>query len=235
MTAFCCWVDRLFSRNAVATFVVFIMLGSGCFPDHVSARDAADKTWAIGMRAGNLFEVDDAPVNSMPMVVCYVSKKLDRSWSAELSLDSFVFDVEDIEDVLNSHSLGEVEAFGKMSFITASLNYVLCREIKSLPIQPYVQAGVGIGFVDFEVDDPDDTAGGEQFDIDIDTDGRVEVVPTVSLGIRYAFKSQWFFDAGTRFDYHVSHWTIKDRNSGREVRINNFTALGAYTGFGVNF
>ena len=71
--------------------------------------------------------------------------------------------------------------------------------------------------------------------IDIDTDGHLEVVPTVSLGIRYAIRSQWFIDAGTRFDYHINHWTIKDRNSGREVYINQFSALGVYAGFGVNF
>jgi hypothetical protein len=230
-----CRIHQSFLKNAAAVFAAIIVIGSGFCPDPVSAREIEDKTYAVGMRVGNLFEVDDIPVNSLPMVVCYVSRRLDSSWSAVLSLDSFVFDVEETADVLGLPTAEETEAFGKMSLIAASLDYVLCQEVNSFPIQPYVQAGVGIGFADFEIDDMDSGDGGSKLDIDIDTDGKVEVVPTVSLGMRYAFKSRWFFDAGTRFDYHISHWTIKERNSGREVRIDHFTALGAYAGFGVNF
>ncbi len=227
--------NKVFLKNIAIAFLLTVVLGSGLFPDYVSAQEAADKTYAVGMRVGNLFEIDDVPVNSMPMVVCYVRRSLDSSWGALLSLDSFVFDVDDIADVMGSQTPDEMEALGKISLITVSMEYVLCQKINSLPIQPYAQAGIGIGFADFDVDNPDDTAGGGQFDIDIDTNGKVEFVPTVSLGIRYAFKSKWFIDAGTRFDYHISHWTIKDRKSGREVRINHFNALGAYAGFGVNF
>lgn len=235
MTDISCWIHQFFVKNVSAAFVVMLVFGSILFPGHVSAQDAEDKIYSVGLRVGNLFEVDDAPVNSMPMVVCYVSKRLDSSWNAVLSLDSFVFEVEGISDVLGSQIVSETEALGKMSLITASMEYVLCHQINSLPIQPYLLAGVGIGFADFEVDNDDSFAGGSQFDIDIDTDGKVEVMPTVSLGIRYALKTKWFIDVGTRFDYHISHWTIKDRNSGREVRINHFHALGAYAGFGVNF
>ena len=230
-----CWIHQCFIKRASITFVMMVVLGFAFFPDHVSARETGEKTYSVGLRVGNLFEIDDIPVNSMPMVVCYVRRKLDSSWSALLSLDSFVFDVDESTDFSGIHIAEDTEASAKMSLITASLEYVLCQKIKSMPLQPYIQAGVGIGFVDFEIDDADPESGGGESGIDIDTDGHLEVVPTVSLGIRYAIRSQWFIDAGTRFDYHINHWTIKDRNSGREVYINQFSALGVYAGFGVNF
>ena len=227
---------HLVLKNAAIAGLLIVLLGAGFLPGHAFAGETEEKTYAVGMRAGNLFEVDDIPVNSLPMVVCYVSKRLDRSWNAVLSLDSFVFEAEGLAGALGIQTAAETEALGKMSLLTASMEYIVCDQIHSLPIQPYLQAGVGIGFADFEVDDDDAAAAGSgAFDIDIDTDGTLEVVPTVSLGIRYALKSKWFIDAGTRFDYHISHWTIKDRISGREVRINDFSALGAYAGFGVNF
>ena len=229
------WIHQFFIKNALAVFVVMVMFGSGLFPEYAAAQDVEEKAYSVGLRVGNLFEVDDAPVNSMPMVVCYVRRKLNPSWSAVLSLDSFAFDVKGASDFLGEHNVKDQEFLGKMSLITASMEYVLCQKIKSLPIQPYVQAGVGIGFVDFDEDDSDSVAGDGQADIEIDADGEVEVVPTISLGVRYPFMSWWYFDAGTRFDYHITQWTIKDRHSGREVHINHFSALGAYAGFGVDF
>ena len=228
-------VLRGFSKIDAILIALIIVIGPGLFPDNVSASETAETRYAVGMRVGNLFEVDDIPVNSMPLVVCYVRRSLDPSWSAVLSLDSFVFEVDHVSDILGLATTDKTEALGKMSLLTASLEYVLCQQIKSLPLQPYIQAGLGIGFADFEIDDADSPAGGVDPDIDIDTDGKVEVVPTISLGLRYAFMSRWFFDAGGRFDYHVSHWTIKDRTSGRKNRIDHFSALGVYAGFGVNF
>jgi len=44
-----------------------------------------------------------------------------------------------------------------------------------------------------------------QYNIKTEADDDVEIMPTVSAGIRYVSESRWFFDAGARFDYHISN------------------------------
>ncbi|MEZ4579586.1 MAG: hypothetical protein R2875_16720 [Desulfobacterales bacterium] len=172
---------------------------------------------------GNLFEVD-IPVNSMPLVVCYVRRSLDPSWSAVLSLDSFVFEVDHVSDILGHATTDKTKRHWvtKMSLLTASLEYVLCQQIKSLPLQPYIQAGLGIGFADFEIDDADSPAGGvgpgHRYRHGWQGGGCSDDKPWTALCVYVAM----VFDAGGRFDYHVSHWTIKDRTSGRKNRIDHF-------------
>ncbi len=217
------------------TAMLIAILGAGMRPINARAQDALAKDarenlYMIGLQAGNLFQVNDAPIDSMPLVSLYVGRQLSQSLSAVLSLDSFVFDIENTGERLSIPTVGETSAEGRTTFLTPSLNYIFGR-IGS-PLQPYIRAGVGIGFTDFDNEDDSQNENGTPYDIRTNSGEDVEFMPTVSAGIRYDIKSGWFLDAGARFDYHINNWKIEDRVSGRALRIDNFSAMGAYIGFG---
>ena len=231
MTVISSLMSQRVSRIMAAIILLMAICAAGISPEEARAEENKDQIYNIGLRAGNLFEVKHAPVNSMPMVSFYVRREVNDSWGAVLSLDSYVFDIKNTGGILGIPTEKESKASGEMSMITASVDHVFFKDVSCF--QPYVQAGLGLGFVDFDDKDNVSSAGGAPYNIKTEAKDDMEVVPTLSIGTRYMTGSRWFLDAGARFDYHVSGWKIKDRVSGGSVSIDNFYALGAYLGFGV--
>jgi hypothetical protein len=209
--------------------VIIVAVGI-CGTDSVTwAQDLNDQKFAIGIRGGT-FLGDGEPSNDLPMFGIYGRYNWSEKWNMSLSLDYLSGDFERPYKLLGIDSTTELDS--DMTNIIITIWGEREFSLKSQKLKPYIAGGIGIGLVD--VDDlSGNVSGGGQFDIK--TDGGIEFIPALAVGLRYLFGERWEAEIAGRYNYHIADWDVEDRISGKSDSLDNYSTYGFYLGLGFQF
>lgn len=212
----------------VGLIIVTLLAAQVCF-DGNGFADQIDHTIQIGVRPG-IIGSDGEPSNDMPMIGVYGRYRLNDDWLVGAALDYSEFDFERPNRLLGLKESKEEDAVAEGIYVSVMMEREFMQHSDSM--RPFVSANLGIGIIDVpDVIIPLE-GGGEA---DIKTDAGTEIIPGVTVGIRFLVGENLFIEPAARLDYHFTEWDVIDRNTGQKTTVDDYLTWGGYVGVGWRF
>jgi hypothetical protein len=182
----------------------------------------AQERFDLGAR-GYLALADGEPANDIPGFGLFGHYRMSDRWALGFGVDLTEYDFEQPAKLLGLTQDPSVEVIDAKAEGTT---FTVWAE-RTVGSAWFVGAGAGFASIDVP-DARGPLAGGGTFDIA--TDGGTEIIATVLAGRRFRFGQHWGAELAAHAEQHFADWQIKDRVSGREGSIDDYTSYGAYGG-----
>ena len=173
---------------------------------------------------------DGEPSNDMPSFGLLARYHFSGPWHYFLSADYTEFDFETPYKVLGITNAGPViDSTASGFYLGGGVEYEFNVHNR---IKPYVNGGLGIGFLDAD-DISGTSSAGTPFTIK--SDPGTEFIPFVTAGVRWNFWRNLSLDLAAKAEYHMADWEVKDTVSNQKATIDDYAAFGGYVGVAVHF
>ena len=208
------------TRIAIATAVALVST-----PRFAAATEA--RPWSAGYRF-ELLTADGRPANDMMGSGAFLRYPISADWLVEGAVSYYEYDFEDPQRILGFAGTLVEDADSRTRSTVVSMRMERSWKCRFELLRPLAFAGLGMGYA--VVDDRSGTADGRRFDID--SEGGIETIPACGVGVRYV-RNGWSADAGVKMERHFADWNLKDRLSGAEGEVGNYTSWGCWAGLSV--
>jgi hypothetical protein len=184
--------------------------------------------WDFGVLTGTSLG-DGEPANDLPIAGhLFVRRRFHTDWAWRAWLEYAKGDFETpakIVGLVQDPNVDDIDAGQTVWTLGVAAERTLVRF--SGGCQLY--ASLGVAYSALEIDDVSGPLqGGGSFDIT--TDPGSEWLGTLGLGCRWPFAQRWSFEGLARLDLHVADWEVRDRTSGNQGAIDDYSAYAFLVG-----